>query len=397
MPAPSACGFPDSTNTGVAAGVPLTPVEGEVTLNVPGQVFENQSVHGSIVVTAQNVTIRNVKLTNTNQYYAISVKPEGDWDRTDANLVVDHVDIDLGGGYQVKGIAFNGYTARYVRFHNGADCAHMGNNVTIEHSLCVLGPDANGDGELDDRGFCSGTDHFDGFQSDGGHGITLRHNTIRNPCGQTSAILLSTNTAPIDNVVIDGNLMSGGGYTVYCGTSAGVATRTTYTNNVISREFFPRGGRWGPTTTCEDVAKSGGNIWDGQFVPPATGDPGVATPPPADGPSTGGNPAPVQLSATAEQARRVTRAALKRTFRRSYVRGAHRRALTCRRRSPSRFLCSVSWTRRISSGRVQRYRGTLTVERASSESWRYRLRVQVRRSDCRRCARVIKRTRTVRM
>jgi hypothetical protein len=263
MPEPSACGFPDPTNTGVPPGTALTTTSGVVRLSNPGQVYENKQVTGSIIVTAPNVTIRNVKLTNTNPYYAISVKNNDDWNNSQANLTLDHVDIDLGGGYQVKGIAFSGYTARNVLFHNGADCAHFGENVTIENSLCVLGPDADGDGQLDSERFCSGTEHFDGFQSDGGHNITLRHNTIRNPCDQTSAIILGTNTAPIDHVVIDNNLMSGGGYTVYCGTSTGVATHTTYTNNVISREFHPNGGHWGPTTECDKVDVAHGNGWDG--------------------------------------------------------------------------------------------------------------------------------------
>jgi len=45
--------------------------------------------------------------------------------------------------------------------------------------------------------------------------------------------------------------MSGGGYTVYCGTTdGGVAANLTYGRNVISHEFFPKGGYWGPTTDC---------------------------------------------------------------------------------------------------------------------------------------------------
>ena len=63
--------------------------------------------------------------------------------------------------------------------------------------------------------------------------------------------------------MIDNNLMSGGGYTVYCGTSSGVATHARYTNNVISREFYPNGGHWGPTTECDKVDVSHGNVWDG--------------------------------------------------------------------------------------------------------------------------------------
>ena len=66
--------------------------------------------------------------------------------------------------------------------------------VVIEDSLCSLGPDANSDGWADTTTFCGGGDHFDGIQSDGGNQVVLRHNTIRNPCSQTSNILLSSNT-----------------------------------------------------------------------------------------------------------------------------------------------------------------------------------------------------------
>jgi hypothetical protein len=375
MPKPSACGFPDPTNTGVVPGTPLSPVNGSVTLSTPGQVFENAVVRGEIIVTAPNVTIRNVKLVNENPYYAISVKNNDSWENSQANLTLDHVDIDLGGGYEVKGIAFNGYTARNVLFHNGADCAHFGVNVVIENSLCVVGPDANGDGQPDGDGFCDGPDHFDGFQSDGGSNITLRHNTIRNPCAQTSAIILGTNTSPIDRVVIDHNLMSGGGYTVYCGTSSGVATHTSYTNNVISREFYPNGGYWGPTTECEKVDVAHGNIWDGQYIPPsAGGGPGGGS----GSPTGGGSGSPTGSGAlgayflSKKQARRLLRVALKRRFKSRFTNRAGKLRTSCKRRSRASFACAVRWTSR--GGR--RYRGKVTVTRVGPKRWRYSMRVR---------------------
>jgi hypothetical protein len=48
---------------------------GVVTLSHPGQVFQNAQVTGAIVVTAQDVTIRNVRLIVTDEYYGISIKP----------------------------------------------------------------------------------------------------------------------------------------------------------------------------------------------------------------------------------------------------------------------------------------------------------------------------------
>ena len=43
--------------------------------------YENKTVTGDIVVTARNVTIKNVKLIMENPYYGISDKPGGSWKR----------------------------------------------------------------------------------------------------------------------------------------------------------------------------------------------------------------------------------------------------------------------------------------------------------------------------
>jgi hypothetical protein len=264
MPDPSKCGYPDVESVGVTPGTQLTAVSGVVTLGKAGQVYENKVVTGSIVVTAPNVTIRNVRLIDTDPYYAISVKNQNSWENTQANLTLDHVEINMNGKLNIKGIAFNGYTARNVFFHNGADCAHMGENVTIQDSLCVDGPDANNDGMPDSTAFCNGTDHFDGFQSDGGNNILVRHNTLRNPCSQTSNILLSSNTSHISNATIDNNLLAGGGYSLYCAgmASAGTVTNIIATNNRFARSWYSTGGYWGPTAYCEYATKYSGNVWD---------------------------------------------------------------------------------------------------------------------------------------
>ena len=273
MPKPSACGFPDATNTGVPPGTPLTVVNGTVTLSTDGQVFSNRDVRGSIVVTGDNVTIEKVRVTGRSEVPLIYTRG--------GSAVIRDVEVNMSGEEAGKGIAFDNYTAQRVWFHNGLDCAHQGRNVTITDSYCDLPRLSQGSSA-----------HADGFQSDGGGNYVFRHNTIRNPNEQTSAILMSTNTSPISNVVIDHNLMSGGGYTVYCGTDEGGMTpNLTYTNNVISREFFPKGGYWGATTWCDRAARSGNNVLDGNYVPPpGTVLPGSSPPAAAPGARRGRRP-----------------------------------------------------------------------------------------------------------
>ena len=263
MADPSSCGYPDVETTGVTPGTTLTAVNGTVTLSTAGQVYENKLVRGSINVTAPNVTIRNVKLISTDDWYAIRAFG---WSSNVSNLLLDHVEIDLGGHYDIKGIAFDNYTARNVFFHNGSDCAHMQNNVTIVDSLCVSGPDTNGDAWPDNTSFCSGPEHFDGFQSDGGQNLTIRHNTIRIPCGQTSAILMSTNTSGIRDVRIQDNLLGGGGYTLYCNAGPDVPNETV-TGNRFSKRWYSQSGYYGAVRGCQDADVYSGSIWDETGAP----------------------------------------------------------------------------------------------------------------------------------
>jgi hypothetical protein len=246
MARPSRCGFPDRTNTGVRPGRHLKEIKGDVVLSKPGQVFQNRLVRGAITVTAPNVVIRDVRLVMTSPAYGIR---SFRWEHDTRGLRIEHVEIDLNGFDAAAGIAFDNFEARHVWFHGGLDCAHVGHDVKIVDSFCDLPEVAAGSSA-----------HADGFQSDGGGEYVFRHNTIRNPNAQTAAILLSTNNGAISNVAIEKNLMSGGGYTVYCGTTdGGIASNVTYTDNLISREFFPKGGYWGAATDCNNVQQARSN------------------------------------------------------------------------------------------------------------------------------------------
>ena len=247
MPQPSACGFPDVSTTGVKPGARLTRAAGTVTLSTPGEVYQNKSLRGSIVVTADHVTIRNVKLISTAFYAIQSFNVRG--------LKVQDTEIDMGGHLDARAISDDGFTLTRVFMHNGADCTTMGDAVTIEDSLCVLGPDANGDGWPDSTNFCSGAEHFDGFQSDGGHDLVIRHNTIRNPCGQTSAILMSSNSAPISDVTITDNLLAGGGYTLYCNAGPDIPNEKV-TDNRVARTYRPLGATTAQPPTAAGPMRS---------------------------------------------------------------------------------------------------------------------------------------------
>src|SRR4029453_16253456 len=56
-------GFPNATNTGVPAGTALTAYTGPKTVTTDGTVIDGKVITGSLIVHADNVVIKNCKIT----------------------------------------------------------------------------------------------------------------------------------------------------------------------------------------------------------------------------------------------------------------------------------------------------------------------------------------------
>jgi hypothetical protein len=233
--------WPDAATTGVPAGTTLTPA-GDLVVIVPGETVDARDVRGCVVVDADRVTIRRSRI-RCGSFYGIRIMPGR------VRTVVEDTEIDGLGNPQGVGLGFDDYVARRLNVHNIGDGLRLGTNVTIEDSWVH--------GLVHGKG-----SHNDGLQSDGGGRYVIRHNRVENRYGQTSAILLSTNTAPISDVVVQDNLLAGGGYSLYAGTDEGGPARALrVTGNRFSREYFPRGGYYGPATSSEGAAVWSGNAW----------------------------------------------------------------------------------------------------------------------------------------
>lgn len=235
-------GYPDATNTGVPAGTTLTN-SGSLTVTTNGALIQNLNISGQIIINADNVTIRNCRITSSD-YYPI------DHNNGNTGLLVEDSEI-IATTYNVTaGMSFTDYTARRVSVTGSADGFKADSNVLIEDCYVTalgIGPDT----------------HNDGVQTTGGSNVTLRHNTFKLG-GQTvsSVVQVGNEWGTNSNWVIQNNLIDGGGWRI--NASNNPADNPNF--QVINNRFTRRAG-YGPGSV--GGATWSGNIWDddGTTVP----------------------------------------------------------------------------------------------------------------------------------
>jgi hypothetical protein len=83
-------------------------------------------------------------------------------------------------------------------------------------------------------------------QTTGGSNITVRHNRIDNPHAQTSCLMVGGEYGSPSNILIEGNYLNGGNYTIYLDPKG--------TNRVI-RDTFTK------TYVCGPAALAGRYTW----------------------------------------------------------------------------------------------------------------------------------------
>jgi hypothetical protein len=243
-PRPSACGYPDATNTGVPAGTKLTVVNGDMTVTQAGAVIDSKDIRGCVNVKAPNVTIRRSKIFCADFY---GVAGFAEWYQG-GGLTVEDTEIDCKNT-NGNGVGSYGFTARRINVHNCENGFDVDTSVTIVDSYM--------------HDFYEGTaGHADGVQLAVGQHVVVSHNTILNKIG-TSAMI--SNGSNVGDVLVTGNLMAGGAYTLYCATHPSGAYRVT--NNRFSTLFYPHGGEYGTSSDCTGTTQFSGNIWDTNLKP----------------------------------------------------------------------------------------------------------------------------------
>jgi phage baseplate assembly protein gpV len=286
---PGACGYPDPNagNVGVQAGTALT-ASGSISVTRPGTVIEGKDITGTVTVSADNVTIRDSRVTvngagcgpsDTCGNAAIYLK--GPY-----TLHVFNVELTASAPttveHGIRNEAGGTLDLDRVYQHGTIDALCYCGNATIRNSYSKISMSIAGD-------------HLENIYTDNAT-LVATHNTLLNDQPQTADIFANTNNgsdAPCKNhLTISDNLLAGGGFAIYAcahGTSEG-SSAVSITGNRIARcgrgaavqggggtwvcphgadsfGYFPNGGSFGTVAAWYPNTVWRGNVWDD------TGDP----------------------------------------------------------------------------------------------------------------------------
>ncbi len=240
---PALFGMPDATTAGVQAGVTLTTYTGPMAITTPGTVIENRIINGELTVKASNVTIRN-SVIQSDGWRGI----EGE---NSPNLRVENCDI-IGGNLTNSGILGSG---TFV----GNDIRH----VSIGIQLTNEGASTVRDNYVHDLFYGNGDQHYDGLTLLGGqNGVVIEHNTFSLPTdGGTASILIQNVFGPVNDVLINNNLMYGDpSYTIY-------VTGTQTTNVSVTNNYLDKGKYGYFIIDGTNPTISGNVLWDDHVDP----------------------------------------------------------------------------------------------------------------------------------
>lgn len=227
---PPSGGYGNASNTGVPSGVALTP-SGSLNVTTAGAVIQNLDITGNLTITANNVTVRNTRVTS-GDFWVVNVKGSG--------AKFDHVTVrgqGLSGGEGTSGVVGSG-TFDAVNVSQVENGFVPGTGSIIRNSYVH---DLN----------ASGSPHYDGIQIDGGvTNIRVTGSTIHNQNGQTAAVMVDNFYGAVSGIVVDGNRLLGGGYTVYAdGAFNTSALGVTYSNNRFQKGYYGYSLRRGANAT----------------------------------------------------------------------------------------------------------------------------------------------------
>jgi nitrous oxidase accessory protein NosD len=238
-------GFPDATTTGVPRDLALRPSE-SITIDTAGTVVSDIDVRGEVVISAPNVTLKNCRVTSASFVAVWVVAPGARIE--DCEIVSAY----LSGG--TKGIYFDSAAddalVRRCDIHSVEDGVYISaRNIVIEdsyiHDLASGGVDP----------------HYDGIQLHGdvSGDVVIRHNAVITRWSDNSAIT----TGVVQNVLVEGNKLYGGGYTVRIDGRFGEGVVSGV--SIVNNRFGPHEAGYWSFDKSDPVVS--GNVNDSTGVP----------------------------------------------------------------------------------------------------------------------------------
>jgi hypothetical protein len=239
-PNPNPTGFPDASNTG-PTNRSILEVRGAFNVTQEGAVIENFIVRdgGQIVISANNVTLRNFVIENPQTTGAAIKFASND---VTGGLIENG---EIFGGIATNAVSGSNYTARRLHIHHmQADAFRVKSNVTIEASYIHdigIHPDSHGDG-------------VQMYPTDGGN-MRIIGNTIDARNGNAALF-------QVDNGWhVEGNYFAGGNYTLY--VSGQVENK--FINNTFAGSGPVGTSKYGPVRVGAGDASLmtwTGNVWE---------------------------------------------------------------------------------------------------------------------------------------
>ena len=226
--------FANALNTGVSAGTTLTPYAGPSTITTDGTVLSGYIFTSPLTIMANNVTVENSYFPiagtciqvgsgdNPNVYTGCLIQNcemAGETPPGGSNPVVGNNEAVQGSQFTIDHCNIHGYAK---------DVNCEGSNITVQYSY-LWHESSGGTGAHIENIICDGV----------GSNFTFQYNTMvswtpTDP-GTTTTIFVSNDFGPTNNVHITGNLLVGGGFTIYGGLQSGTdpITNIYIDNNVL--------------------------------------------------------------------------------------------------------------------------------------------------------------------
>ncbi|MGE3633882.1 MAG: hypothetical protein AB7P00_28535, partial [Sandaracinaceae bacterium] len=204
--------------------------------DMPGRVLSGWRTDRFVFVKSDDVVLRDFVLAptaGTGDYYNIRTDDR----EAGAGLLIQNGTIATTGATDdgpLKGIviAVSGVHVDDVEITGSHDGISIGADDALVENVCIH--------DLAE----TPTAHNDGIEIYGGSHIVIRNAIIDNDHGQTSAINITNDYGPIDDVLIEDSHLAGGGYTIYV-RGDGASSPATVTNIRFHNVVIDRPGSYG--------------------------------------------------------------------------------------------------------------------------------------------------------